>query len=161
MSGTFARARVLTILALLVVPALRGPDALASGAGYQVRVLTTTGSHEIVVRVLVPSDGGTRVAETVFRANEVKRTGEYFPARTRSELTDSPIQGLHVNTFPVDVMGDGGAIVRSETMTVVVNFDRQGLVTFFHGTEDAGEGQGDRVARSLVWGYPPGIARDL
>lgn len=159
--SSMARSLAAGAALLLALPALRESDALASDDDYRVRVITSTGSREIVVRVLVPADGGTRVAETVFRANEVTRSGDYYPARTRSQLTDSPIQGLHVSTFPVDVAGDGGAIVRSETMTVVANFDRRGLVTFFHGMVDAGEDRGDRVARSLVWGLPPGIARDL
>ncbi len=131
----------------------------AEAAPYKVRVLSVAGSHEIIVRVEVPRDGEVQMAETAFRVNEVHPRGTFAPARAQSDVTDSPLQGMHVNTFDVDIVDGDGKSTRSERMTAVLDFDEHAVVTFFAGTVT--DAEGTKVVRCVLWGYPPGVQREL
>lgn len=157
-----AAARMAAAAAAACVVGLLGTAGLvapAEAGAYKVRVLSITGSHEIIVRVEVPRDGEVQVAETAFRVNEVHPRGAYAPARARSDVTDSPVQGMHVNSFDVDIVDGDGKSTRSERMTAVLNFDEHAVVTFFAGTVT--DAEGTKVLRCLLWGYPPGVQREL
>jgi hypothetical protein len=99
-----------------------------------------------------------KVAETAMTANVVSANGSYPPARAKSGIRDSPIQGLHLRTFEVGVMDGSGEIVGLETMTAIVNFATDATVTFFLGVtlDDAGN-----VRATRLWGHPPGMQREL
>jgi hypothetical protein len=126
---------------------------------YKVRVYSAKASNVVIVRVVVAEDGKSLAAETRMRTNEITPTGAYHPAEALSEIDDSPIRGLHVNAFDVGLMNEQGEIEGSERMTAIIHFDRHANVTFFFGV--VSEDQGTGVLKSYLWGYPPGIQRDL
>ena len=144
---------------LLAILAAAAPAFSADAPTYKVRVISAAGSQDVIVRVLVTQDGETRVAETAFRANEISSRGAFAPARVSTDVTDSPIQGMHVRSFNLDVVDPSGAVTGSERMTAVVNFDEHAVVTFFSGA--VSDANGRRVVRCLLWGYPPGVQREL
>jgi len=135
------------------------PPATGAGRTYKVRILNDADTEEAVVRVIVSEAGRTTVAETAMRTNVISKRGAYAPAASTSDVADSPIRGLHIRAFEQDVVGPGGRIVSSETMTAVVDFDEHAIATFFLGLV-AGE-KGNQVRKAYVWGYPPGVQRGL
>jgi hypothetical protein len=135
-----------------------GAASGAPGSPVKVRVYSTSASTEVVVRVTVTEDGKELVAETRMVTNVVSRSGAYPPAQVATEIQDSPLQGLHLQTFEVGVMSPGGEITGHETMTAIVHFEPDATVSFFFGVvlDDAGS-----VRASRVWGLPPDVQREL